>query len=894
MTAPLPCGPSQLDYTLWPIGPGDDSTVPTWKSTVRSPSPSNALSLIQRARDNGVLLYANLPGARATWTNTVNGILIFDENKFKGQVDRWTTAGGHGAPGCSAAVAAAITAAITDRVFIVFVIDEWYSARFGGSITSAKMNEMCLYVKSKWPDALTVIRTGSSRNLNLVTGGQPDPLEGVPPGGYTGVDYACAWYTSSTARATGSLETPAQFFSRNKTEMDALDIGMSPGFNWVNSPDDRCWDHDQNAGTADRRVWGDNTADQGRVVDCATATTNRLWLCPPQGIRDMADAVAANSGYLSMPAFQFYIYPDDSAYDGRAVYTPYWLRSDYVSALDYLLNKFNTRASFTGFRTPKGIAAPPPPPSESIEYLYDDLLNIITTTSETYVDTGLNVSGFIAGHKYLLMCTADVSISGNTNGVQYMRLVHNATEFVGSVEQIQPHSINHKHPYTFFTVWTAASETVKLQVHVHPASGKTLSITHMTLFALDLDSLPASVYQNNVNNVSTALSGVYADGASTTFTPPVNNHRWLIMTRAQIATPSVTFAAKSRISTSVGGVLDPEKIRTGKDAINDIMQLTNMKIATLPNSAHIIKEQSANTGGGGPRTSSEIFCLDIDAAFAAAGAVYTSGLQVLNTVIWGDQIQTIAFDPTAAGFAWVLGGMGWVGAGNARRARARMQVDNADAPDNQTSDAYERQTVGSTDAWPITHQSVLSLTDASHTIDLDASDDIFNGSRGMNARMLMAVQLASAAGGGGGNTAPVWDAIFPFTINEGQQLTFNVHATDADLDTLTYSATHLPEGAQFDPATQQFTWQPSRTQAGFYTVLFSVNDGTVAVPLAVDINVVDVPDPLDFKELRNLRYDAAVQGGRIDIVVKWNGVGNSNKQQGITGIEVVMADLERS
>ena len=59
----------------------------------------------------------------------------------------------------------------------------------------------------------------------------------------------------------------------------------------------------------------------------------------------------------------------------------------------------------------------------------------------------------------------------------------------------------------------------------------------------------------------------------------------------------------------------------------------------------------------------------------------------------------------------------------------------------------------------------------------------------------------------------------------GNQLSFQVSATDADGDALTYSASNLPAGANFDPASRTFTWTP--TAAGtFNNVHFEVSDGT--------------------------------------------------------------------
>ena len=63
---------------------------------------------------------------------------------------------------------------------------------------------------------------------------------------------------------------------------------------------------------------------------------------------------------------------------------------------------------------------------------------------------------------------------------------------------------------------------------------------------------------------------------------------------------------------------------------------------------------------------------------------------------------------------------------------------------------------------------------------------------------------------------------------EGKLLRFTVTATDPDGNTLTYSASNLPTGSEFefdpDTDTQTFRWTPDYGQEGNYYVLFSVTD----------------------------------------------------------------------
>ncbi len=93
------------------------------------------------------------------------------------------------------------------------------------------------------------------------------------------------------------------------------------------------------------------------------------------------------------------------------------------------------------------------------------------------------------------------------------------------------------------------------------------------------------------------------------------------------------------------------------------------------------------------------------------------------------------------------------------------------------------------------------------------------------------------------NRPPVLAAIGSKTINEGTNLSFTLSATDPDGDSLTYSATGLPNGATFNAATRTFTWTPSNTQAGNYNVSFSVSDGSLNDAETVAISVGNVNRP---------------------------------------------------
>ena len=90
------------------------------------------------------------------------------------------------------------------------------------------------------------------------------------------------------------------------------------------------------------------------------------------------------------------------------------------------------------------------------------------------------------------------------------------------------------------------------------------------------------------------------------------------------------------------------------------------------------------------------------------------------------------------------------------------------------------------------------------------------------------------------DTAPVLAGIGAKSVDEESALTFTVSASDADGDSLTYSASNLPTGASFNTATRVFTWTPADGQAGTYSVTFDVTDGYLTDSESVTITVNEV------------------------------------------------------
>ncbi len=90
------------------------------------------------------------------------------------------------------------------------------------------------------------------------------------------------------------------------------------------------------------------------------------------------------------------------------------------------------------------------------------------------------------------------------------------------------------------------------------------------------------------------------------------------------------------------------------------------------------------------------------------------------------------------------------------------------------------------------------------------------------------------------NQKPFLSPIDDITISQGEELTLEIEAADADEDMLSYSVQNAPAGAKLEG--NIFTWTPTYEQAGEYEVTVKVGDGGEEDSVAVKIVVVNVCD----------------------------------------------------
>ncbi len=90
---------------------------------------------------------------------------------------------------------------------------------------------------------------------------------------------------------------------------------------------------------------------------------------------------------------------------------------------------------------------------------------------------------------------------------------------------------------------------------------------------------------------------------------------------------------------------------------------------------------------------------------------------------------------------------------------------------------------------------------------------------------------------GRGNTAPTLDPIGNKSGFAFVNLAFDVTASDAEGDLVTFGVTGLPVGATFDTNSGHFDWTPGGSDGGAYPVTFSASDGLASDSEAITITI---------------------------------------------------------
>ena len=93
------------------------------------------------------------------------------------------------------------------------------------------------------------------------------------------------------------------------------------------------------------------------------------------------------------------------------------------------------------------------------------------------------------------------------------------------------------------------------------------------------------------------------------------------------------------------------------------------------------------------------------------------------------------------------------------------------------------------------------------------------------------------------NRRPILERIENQEVDEGQELSFSLNASDEDGDELSYSVNNLPQGANFNQAVGEFNWRPSSNAQGNYEMEFRVSDGELEDSDTMVVTVGDINRP---------------------------------------------------
>jgi len=403
------------------------------------------------------------------------------------------------------------------------------------------------------------------------------------------------------------------------------------------------------------------------------------------------------------------------------------------------------------------LVTPPAAQAAEIAHSFTEVTAPQSTTLGTPVDiTGATIASsfFVAGKKYLIVTQAIFNVD-NVNGEGRVFTLHGTSvsfDGINSNMHLEPNQTSDYASYSFMAIWTAISgEGIKMQF---ASDGTNITtVDQITLFAMNLsddltentDWLSSTVATST--NLSTAWST--SNNASVTFTPAAGTD-WLVLANSTLTGNDGANNFESRINSS-GTYTETVPFHSQEGELTTGTWIfRNARVFTaLGAISQTFTEQSRVDAGSatGPRHRSVIFALNLN-KFKEHASVWTEALlDIAATPNFDTNTATVSMTPSVAGNVWASYTHTFNADAAGQSARIRLQVDNADQPDTQTSDAQlEGSANDPTDEIFLHRQSVDSVTATSHTWDVDASCETAAAGRGVRHRSLWAVTMELAGG----------------------------------------------------------------------------------------------------------------------------------------------------
>jgi hypothetical protein len=342
----------------------------------------------------------------------------------------------------------------------------------------------------------------------------------------------------------------------------------------------------------------------------------------------------------------------------------------------------------------------------------------------------ISSGNFTAGEKYLIITGAHVandSADGNIN----TRTTHGTTDFTESIAVHESPSAGlRRGQYAFMDLWTAVSgEGIKMRYSRGPAGTNALA-DQIYLISIPLAQLTdGSDYKYGENTTTTAVDTSWSGHASITFTPANAGDTWLVIGMLRMihggATTTSSMGRLARSGEASSSTPDG-RIEHASDTTHQTMVFS--RCYTLGNASNTFTiEASESASSSHSHEWSAVFALRLN-AFDSWACSYTDGNTAVGTGAFGSQLQTATITPSATGDVWFGATFGFDVEAGTRLLTFRTQIDDADFPATQTSDAYtKRMARDDGDVAPYMMQGITSLSNAAHTIDLDAHADSNGG-----------------------------------------------------------------------------------------------------------------------------------------------------------------------
>jgi len=406
--------------------------------------------------------------------------------------------------------------------------------------------------------------------------------------------------------------------------------------------------------------------------------------------------------------------------------------------------------------------------ADALEYTHYYEENIVcasTTTSAqpVVVEDGVDFD-FIDGHKYLIIATSTWAGADNTVTYEINMQHGNATVgtiFDGSQSIVEPQHTStgcdngdKMHKFWHWVIWNPvgveqAGEDIAIN---YISSGTEMTYDDVTMFVLEIseDLVEDEDWFYDSNTTDEPLDDVgwgTNSSATLSFTPSVTevDDDWLILGTALLEVDDIIDQFETRLNFENNTSLTPYLSQEGEDPTGTFVQSFS-RVFTLNNTqAHDFTVESrtdALSVGSNQRLFNGIFALNLDRFESHNATYYENPITILESVTpYTTEVMTLDIQNNATKNWYIFGGFTKE---SDKDALFRLQIDNVDSPDDQTTQKYELSHNWDQTDFVINGIGTFeSLDNSTHTIDVDGSikDGAGDRDRDADSRSIWAFTL---------------------------------------------------------------------------------------------------------------------------------------------------------